>query len=185
MFQDCLYQNDPGHDWSDICLCRPDGSERRLLTQGQSLWFAASYGLPGNRGNGSNTPSWTRDGAILCSQRLPDTKVPWEYQTQRPDEDHFNRDFKPELARGGTEIRRIDPRNGSAASVTHPGEQVWDFRQNESPDGKQIVFCRAKTGESPAIWIADSNGKNQRLLTKGLNDKGADFPGWVPGAKKI
>jgi len=109
---------------------------------------------------------------IVNKRELPDTKVLREYQTQCLDEDHFNRDFKPELARGGTEIRRIDPRDGSIASVTHPGERVWDFRQSESPDGKQILFCRAKTVESPVIWVADSDGKNQRLLTKGLNDEG-------------
>ena len=185
MFQDCQHKNDPGHDWSDIYLCRPDGSEQRLLTQGQSLWFAAAYGPSGNHGGGSNTPSWTHDGKILCSHRLPGTKGPWEYQKDRPDTDHFNRDFKPELSHGGTEICRIDPRSGSITRITHSEPPVWDFRQSESPDGKQIVFCRAKTGESPAIWVADSNGKNQRLLTKGINDKGADHPGWVPKIAKV
>ena len=29
------------------------------------MWFAASYGYPGNRGGGSNVPVWTRDGAVL------------------------------------------------------------------------------------------------------------------------
>ena len=181
-FQDCLFRQDPGHDWADLCLNRPDGSEQRLLTQGQSLWFAASYGPLGNHGNGSNTPVWTHDGAVLCSHRLPDSKVAWEYQAQRPDEDHFNREFKPGLARGGTEICRIDPRDGSIVRITHSDPPVWDFRQSESPDGKQIIFCRAKTGESPAIWVADSNGQNPRLLTKGLDDQGADHPRWIPQA---
>ena len=179
-FQDCLHHQDPGHDWADLYLCRPDGSEQRLLTEGQSLWFGATYGPPENRGGGSNTPTWTHDGAILCSHRLPNSKVAWEYQNQRPDEDHFNRDYKPELARGGTEIRRIDPRDGSVERITHSDPPVWDFRQSESPDGERIVFCRAKTGGSPAIWIMDSNGENPRLLTKGLNDKGADHPRWMP-----
>jgi len=182
-FQDCLYKQDPGHDWSDLYLCRPDGSEHRLLTRGQSLWFGATYGPQNNRGGGSNTPVWTHDGAILCSYRLPGSKLAWEYQEQRPDEDHFNRDYKPEQARGGTEIRRIDPRTGSLDRITSPGPHVWDFWQSESPDGKQIVFCRVQTGESPAIWVMDSNGKNQQLLTKGLDDKGADHPRWMPQAR--
>src|SRR2546430_13052829 len=46
--------------------------------------------------------SWTRDGGLLFPRRLPDSKVPWEFQSRRPDTDHFNREFKPELARGGT-----------------------------------------------------------------------------------
>ena len=179
-FQDCLYRNDPGHDWSDLCLSRPDGSEQRLLTQGQSLWFAATYGSPETRGGGSNTPGWTHDGAILCARRLPGSRVPWQYQTDRPDTDHFNRDFKPELARGGTEICRIDPRDGSLLHLTHSDPPVWDFRQSESPDGKRLIFCRAETGSAPAIWIADSDGQHPRLLTKGLDEKGADHPRWIP-----
>ena len=179
-FQDCQFRQDPGHDWSDLVLCRPDGSEQRLLTQNQSLWFGATYGYPGNRSGGSNVPTWTREGKILCSHRLPGSKVAWEYQTNRPDVDHFNRDYKPELARGGTEIRRIDPRDGSVTKITHSNPPTWDFRQSESSDGKLIVFCRANTGQSPAIWVADSEGQNPRMLTKGLNDRGADHPRWVP-----
>ncbi|MFB3788710.1 MAG: TolB family protein [bacterium] len=182
-YQDCLFQQDPGHDWSDLCISRPDGSEQRLLTDGQALWFAATYGPPGNRGGGSNTPSWTRGGVVLASCRLTGAKVAWEFQAQRPDVDHFNRDYKPELARGGTEIRRIDPRDGSIVRITHSEPPVWDFRQSESPDGRLIVFCRAKTGESPAIWVADSDGRNPRLLTRGLDDKGADHPRWAPEIK--
>ncbi len=179
-FQDCLYQQDPGHDWSDLCVSRPDGSERRSLTEGQALWFAATYGNPDNRGGGSNVPVWTHDGAILCSYRLPGSKVAWEFQADRPDVDHFNRDFKPELARGGAEIRRIEPQTGETVRLTRSDPPVWDFRQSESPDGAQIVFCRAETGGVPAIWVANSDGSNPRELTRGLDGRGADHPQWVP-----
>ena len=84
------------------------------------MWFAATYGDPKTRGGGSNVPAWTRDGSILFPRRLPGSKVPWEFQPQRPDLDHFNRDYRPELARGGTEICRLDPRDGR---VTRPDEQ--------------------------------------------------------------
>ena len=57
VFQDCLFREDPGHDWSDLCLSRPDGSEQRMLTEGQSLWFAATYGPADNPGGGSNVPT--------------------------------------------------------------------------------------------------------------------------------
>ncbi|MCP4614245.1 MAG: serine/threonine protein kinase [Planctomycetes bacterium] len=180
VFQDCQFRQDPGHDWSDLCLSRPDGSEQRLLTKNQSLWFAATYGYPGNRSGGSNVPAWTHDGEILCSHRLPDSRVAWEYQANRPDVDHFNRDYKPELACGGTEICRIDPRDDSITKITHSNPPMWDFRQSESHNGKQILFCRANTGESPAIWVANSDGRNLRMLTKGLNDLGADHPRWIP-----
>lgn len=180
IFQDCLYKQDPGHDWSDLYLSRPDGSEQRLLTNGQALWFAATYGNPQNRGGGSNIPSWSHDGKVLCARRLPGSKPAWEFQSQRPDTDHFNRDFKPELARGGTEICRIDPSQGSVARLTRPGEGIWDFRQSESPDGRQMVFCRAKIGQLPAIWVMNADGSHARQMTQGLDGCGADHPCWVP-----
>ena len=124
-------------------------------------------------------PSWTREGAILFSRKLPGTKVPWEYQPQRPDTDHFNRDFKPELARGGTEICRLDSSSGLVSRLTRHEPPVWDFRVAVSPDGGKILFCRAATGEAPGIWLMDHDGENARLLTKGWEEKGADHPRWV------
>jgi TolB protein len=125
-------------------------------------------------------PAWTRDGAILFPRRLADSKVPWEYQAGRPDVDHFNRDYKPELARGGTEICRLDPRDGKVTALTRSRPPVWDFRASESPDGKQVVFCRAATGAAPAIWVMDADGRNPREITRGQNDRGADHPRWLP-----
>jgi len=180
LYQDCHFKSDPGHDWSDICISRPDGSEHRVLTNGQAQWFGATYGNAQNRGGGSNMPAWTRDGQILFSRKLPSSKVAWEFQPQRPDTDHFNRDFKPELARGGAEICRLNPRDGSMTRITKSEPPVWDFRASESTDGRRIIFCRAETGGSPAIWVMDSDGRNPRKLTAGLDNKGADHPRWLP-----
>jgi len=181
-YQDCEPARDPGHDWSDICLSRSDGSETRALTQDQPMWFGATYGNPQNRGGGSNIVAWTHDGTILFPRRLPGSKVAWEFQPQWPDTDHFNRDFKPELAHGGTEICRLEPRAGSLTPLTHSDPPVWDFRASESPDGKQIVFCRAATGGVPALWVMDTDGRNPRELMKGLENRGADHPRWLPQA---
>ena len=52
-------------------------------------------------------PKWSPDGALIASCRTPGARVPWTYQPQRPDVDHFNRDFVPEQARGGAQIRRL------------------------------------------------------------------------------
>jgi TolB protein len=180
LYQDCHFKTDPGHDWSDICIGRPDGSEHRVLTDGQAQWFGATYGNPQNRSGGSNMPNWTRDGHILFSRKLPGSKVSWEFQPQRPDTDHFNRDFKPDLARGGTEICRLNPQDGAVSPLTRNEPPVWDFRASESSDGKQIVFCRAETGGPPAIWVMDSDGRHSRQFTRGLDNKGADHPRWLP-----
>lgn len=154
-----------------------------MLTSGQAMWFAATYGNATNRGGGSNVPAWTPEGQILFPRRSPDARVPWEYQANRPDVDHFNRDFKPEAARGGVQICQVDPSNGTMTSLTPEVPNMWDFRASASDDGKSIVFCRAETGGSPALWVMDSSGENARLLTRGIDDKGADHPRWLPGTR--
>lgn len=179
VYVDCQNQKYPGHDWADVCIGRSDGSEHRVLTTGQPMWFAATYGDPKTRGGGSNVPAWTRDGCILYPRRLPDSVAAWEFQPQRPDVDHFNRDYKPKLAHGGTEICRLNPSDGRETRLTHSEPPVWDFRASESPDGRQIVFCRAATGGAPAIWVMDADGANARLVTRGLENRGADHPRWL------
>ena len=180
LYQDCHFKKDPGHDWSDICINHPDGSNHRVLTSGQAHWFGATYGPRDNRGGGSNMPAWTHDGAIVFSRKLEGSKVPWEFQSQRPDTDHFNRDFKPDAASGGTEICRLDPRTGAVERIIHRDPPSWDFRASESPRNHQILFCRADTGDVPAIWVLDSGQPAPRLLTRGLDGKGADHPRWLP-----
>ena len=162
-YQDCQPARDPGDDWSDIRISRPDGSEHRALTEGQSMWFGATYGDAKNHGGGSNIAAWTHDGAILFPRRLPGSKVPWEFQPH-----------------GGTEICRLSPHDGSVKQLTKSDPPVWDFRSSESPDGRQILFCRAPTGGSPAVWSMDADGRNARELTKGLNNRGAEHPRWLP-----
>jgi TolB protein len=184
LFQNCLSEADPGHDWSDVCIARPDGSDFRALTEGQAMWFAATYGNQQQRDGGSNIAAWTHDGRILFPRRQPNSKVPWEYQSQRPDTDHFNRDYKPELARGGVQLSRLDPRTGTQTALTEATSGTWDFRASESADGKSLVFCRAETGGLPAIRVADADGQHSRLLTRGLDDMGADHPRWLPVPRK-
>ena len=179
LYVDCHYHDDPGHDWADVCVGKADGSQHRVLTTEQAMWFAATYGNRDSRGGGSNLPAWTHDGKILFPRRKPDSKVAWEYQAQQPDLDHFNRDYKPELARGGTDICRLDPRDGSTELLTRNAPGVWDFRAVESPDGRWIAFCRAAVGEAPALWVMESGGSNPRQLTRGWEDRGADHPQWL------
>ena len=181
-FADCHFQKDPGHDWADVCVSRPDGTGMKVLTEGQPMWFGATYGDAAHRGGGSNVVSWSRDGAILFPRRLPGSKVPWEYQSRRPDTDHFNRDYHPELAAGGVQVAAINPVSGQVHELTPAKAGRWDFRISESPEGRDILFCRAETGGVPSIWLMRRDGSSAHPLAQGLDGGGADHPRWIGAA---
>jgi Tol biopolymer transport system component len=180
LYQRCEYQQDPAHDRSDLCLSRTDGSEQRLLTTGQRHWFAAAVGTPERHSSGSNMPIWSPDGRwTTCTLLLPDSRTAWPWAADRPDTDHFNRDYHPELARGGTQICLVNAQTGEIKPLTHDEPPTWNFRLTWSPDGSRLAFMRAAVGELPELWVMDADGSNQRFLTRGLNALGADHPRWV------
>lgn len=186
IYQDCHYPDDPGHDWADLCLGRPgspvgpDGATHRKVTIGQRQWFATSYGNSDTRGSGSNIAQWTPDGkSVTYTRAEPGSRTAWPYQAQRPDTDHFNRDYYPEDARGGTAICLLDPFSGAESEFIPYEPLVWNFRSAWSPDGAQFAFCRAEVGSPSAIWVVDADGGNARMLTDGYEHRGADHPVWV------
>jgi TolB protein len=179
VFVDCRPQEEPGHDWADLCVGRADGSGYRAVTTGRQMWFSATYGDPKTRGSGSNLPAWTRNSEILFPRRIAGSEVAWRFQTARPDVDHFNRDYHPELARGGTEICMINPLTGRSTGISKSARPFWDFRPSQSGDGRLIAFCRAATGHPPELWVMNSDGSNPRMITRGINDRGVDYPRWL------
>jgi TolB protein len=181
LFQDCRYKEDPGHDWSDIVIARPDGSELKPLTRGQAQWFGASWGPAKNPGGGSNMPKWSPDGkSVVFSHKVPGSKTPWEIQPQRPDTSHFNRDYKPEAARGGAVLSLVHLKDGSIQPLTRTEPVQWEMYPDWSGDGKQLLFCRAAVGKAPAIYRIDATGHNEQLLTRGVANHGATHPRWLP-----
>ncbi len=174
LYQDCHAATDPGHDWSDICIGRPSGGEHRVLTQGQSQWFAAAWGDPALHGSGSNVAQWTPQGRILYTRKLPGSQPAYRWSVSRPDQDHFNRDFQPGAARGGTGLCLLDPRDKSVAPLTRHKAGLWDWYALASPDGAQIAFSRATTGGYPGLWIMDSRGRHPRKIADGFVSR------WIP-----
>ncbi len=192
LYQDCHVLNargealDPGHDWSDLCIGRPNGQkgpEHRVVTTKQSAWFAASYGdpkRPDTVRSGSNLPVWSpAGGTVTWIRRMPGSRTPWTWATDRPDKDHFNRDYRPEQSCGGTHIRLFDPFSGAARDVTRTEPHCWDCYPAWSPDGKMIAFSRVRDGGVPELWIMDADGGNARFLTRGQNAAGAIYPRFV------
>jgi TolB protein len=179
-FEDCLFQADPGHDWADICLARPDGSAQRVVTQGQSQWFGTSFGAPQTRGGGSEMVQWSPDGQWLTYTRgTPGARTAWPFQPQRPDTDHFNRDYLPEQACGGTQVCLLNPFTQQVKELTPYEPLVWNFRARWAPDGGQLSFSRARVGQPSEVWAMDADGGQARLLTRGFDEMGADHARWL------
>ena len=179
LYQRCAHHEDPGHDRSDLCISRPDGSEHRALTSGQSHWFAAAMGTPERHSSGSNSPAWSPDDSrIAVTLLLPGARAAWPYRAGQPDLDHFNRDYRPELARGGTQVCLIDPASGAITPVTHDDPPAWYFRPVWSPDGAHLVLGRVEVGGQPELWVMKGDGGDRRLLTRGIDGLGADYARW-------
>ena len=182
IYQDCTYKTDPGHDWSDLCLSKADGSDHRVITEGQRHWFGTSYGSPVTRGSGSNMATWSPDGrTVTCTRSEPGSRTAWPYQPQRPDTDHFNRDYYPEEAEGGTAICLLNPFTGETIDLIPYESPIWNFRAVWSPDRARMAFCRAAVGEPSSLWVVNADGSGGRLLTNGHQNKGADHPVWITG----
>lgn len=179
-YVDCRFQTDPGHDRADVCLGKPDGSAHHVITAGQRQWFGTSYGNPQTRGGGSDIPQWSPVSRQLAWTRVArDSRTAWQFQPQRPDTDHFNRDYAPEQARGGAQVVLLDPFTGRQTELTPFEENVWNFRPRWSADGTQLAFSRARIGEPSEVWQMNADGSGARCLTRGLDDMGADHARWI------
>ncbi len=178
VYLDCHCEVDPAHFWADLCVNRADGSDHRVVTSGQSHWFGTAFGTCECRGGGSNLARWTPDGKYVTYTRVaPGSHPDCEYHPELPD--HCENVYRPELARGGSQICLLDPFSGEVMEVTHYQELSWDFRPACSPDGKQILFTRARVGQSSELWVSEMDGKKQRLLSRGWDGYGADFGRWI------
>jgi TolB protein len=177
-YLDCHSEEDPAHFGADLCIGRPDGAEHRVVTGGQSHWFGAAYGPAEARGGGSNTSQWSPDGSTITYTRLaPGSHPDCEYHPELPD--HQELVYRPELARGGTQLCLLDPHTGQIVELTGHQEARWDCRPTWSPDGQRIAFVRAVVGHPSELWIMDGDGTGQRLLTRGYGERGADHPRWL------
>lgn len=178
-YVDCQHRKDPAHYWADLCVADVAAKAHRVVTDDRSHWFGTSYGPADNRGGGSNVTRWV-GRSLSYTRKMPDSHPDCEHHPERPD--HQENVYSPEKARGGTQICLIDPTAGAVRELTRPEEGRWDFRPCWSPDGARFVFARAWVGQPAELWVADADGGNARLLTRGHDGRGADHPRWISAA---
>lgn len=147
-------ESPPNHFRSDLCIGRPDGSEKRRVTEGQPHWWGTPYG--------SNTTEWSPDGGTVTFTRL----LPRSARNSHPVD-------------GGAQVCLLNPFTGDVTELTTAEEGKWDFRPAWSPDAERLAFVRLARDGVRELWCMDSDGGNQRLLTRGYKDRGADHARWL------
>ncbi len=178
VYLDCHCETDPAHFWADLCLGRADGSAHQVITHRQSHWFGTTFGPKENRGGGSNLSGWTPDGQwVLYTRVAPGSHPDCDYHAELPD--HCECVYNPAAARGGSQICLLNPFTGEVKEVTAYEEHRWDFRASCAPDGRQIVFTRARLDQTSELWAADRDGGGERLLSRGWQGMGADAGRWL------
>jgi serine/threonine protein kinase len=161
----------------------PVGQARRLTSQG-----AAIFGL-----------TWSRNGQSIIYDAQAVAGLPYLWSVDVAGHDQ---PVRIELAG----LRASEPATTSAMdrlvfsrslvdldvyAMTwgHPPQPVaassfGDFLARFSPDGRQIVFCSNRSGESFALWIASADGSGARQLTRGIG-RGQCAGIWSPHGQQI
>ena len=157
-YLDCPVEKYPTHFRGDVCVGKTDGTENRVLTEGQPHWFGSNWGSAEYRGGGSTMVSWNPDGkSVLFSRLLPDSVT--------------------DLSKGGTQLCLIDPVTRKVTELTPAEESIWVHHASWSRDGRQIVYTRGRWGYPAELWITNSDGSGQRMLSKGYKQRGVDLGG--------
>ena len=177
-YLDCDTGKEHSHQYADLCIGRPDGSEHKVVTTAQSHYFGTAYGTKEHRGGGSNTTSWTPDGKYLVYSKLsPGAHHDAAYMAELGN--HLENVFSPESAKGGCAINLLDPFTGKEIHVTRFEEGKWDFRGAVSPDGKKMAYTSAKVAGRGEIYLCNLDGTGNKFLTAGKDGLGADFSRWL------
>ena len=161
----------------------PVGQARRLTSQG-----AAISGL-----------TWSRNGQsiIYDAQVVPGLAYLWSVDVAGHDqpvriEVAGVRAFEPATTPAIDRLvfsRSLVNLDVYEMAWGHPPQPVAassfdDFLARFSPDGRQIVFCSSRSGESFELWIASADGSGARQLTRGLG-RGNCSGIWSPNGQQI
>ena len=69
-----------------------------------------------------------------------------------------------------------------AVATAMPITYSANYDPTLSPDGKQMIFIKMLEGHEQ-LFLADSDGRNERQITHGANDK--EDPAWSPDGRRL
>ena len=159
----------------------PVGQARRLTSQGAAIW-----GL-----------TWSRNGQsiIYDAQAIPQLAYLWSVDVAGHDqpvriEVAGARAFSPATTSAMDRLvfsRSLLDNDVYEMAWGHPPQPVAassfdDFLPHFSPDGRQIIFCSARSDETVELWIASADGSGARQLTRGVHGCAGV---WSPDGQQI
>ena len=142
--------------------------------------------------------AWTRDGRSLVFRRLTGIL----YHLWRVDVDGRNPPERIEVTGLGArrpstvpsrdrlvygrttddmDIYQVGPK-GSVHALSR--SSFPDFYPAFSPDGTQIAFCSARSGDMSRIWVVRADGSEPRQLTGDMQG-GQNEPSWSPDGRTL
>ena len=161
---------------------RPMGAPRRLTSMNSQM-----EGL-----------AWTRDGRSLIFRRLTGIL----YYLWRVDVDGRHPPERIEVTGFGarrpstvpsrdrliygrvtddTDIYQVGPKDSVHALSR---SSFPDLYPTFSPDGKQVAFCSARSGDMSRIWVVQADGSEPRQLTGDMRGSQCD-PSWSPDGRTL
>jgi TolB protein len=155
---------------------RPDGSERRYLTDSRS----------------DDGPAWSPDGSRIAFFRAsdpPSNAVVFTIGADGSGERRITRGLNPQWTAGGTRLL-VDRADGFHLVDVGSGTDLGSFKGRDavlSPDGRSVAFVRDKQDRS-TLYVAASDGANARALLRiGTPDLplGLQHPVWSNDAKSL
>jgi Tol biopolymer transport system component len=151
---------------SNLWTIRPDGSDLRLLTTVSSPLGLTSF---------VSFPSFSADGSKIAVML---------HEFNRP----FPCDPRAINAESGTCLWLVLMNaDGSDQHLVYGSEDIASNDLALSPDGSQIAFTKIASGSGEQLFVADSDGRHLRFLTRiNGNRSGTDTgPSWSPDGRTV
>ena len=171
-FSDCVPADTPGHHFANVLVYDTEKEKLQTVTNGYPQYFATAHGLEKYRMFGSNRISWLDNAHLIISKMAPGSHPDVRFDGSQRSHEELIHD--PAMGRGYCNLVLLNIHNGQETYLTNAEEGQWNFRPGVK-DGRYIVYTRSCFGQAPEIRLYDMQTREDKLVTKGMDELGADY----------